>query len=91
MPVMQATKPKQGMRRPFGPCISPCMNTATVPHRHEHSHSAMPHKGMSGKSVALIQARPPGHFKHVSITTPIVSALKNYCAWGFLEAPTGVL
>jgi hypothetical protein len=28
--------------------------------------------------VAVIQVRPPGYFIHVSITTPIVSALKNY-------------
>jgi hypothetical protein len=30
-------------------------------------------------SVAVIQVRPPGYFTHISITTPIVSALKNYC------------
>jgi hypothetical protein len=29
-------------------------------------------------SVAFIQGTPPGYFTHVSITTPIVSALKNY-------------
>ena len=30
-------------------------------------------------SVPLIQVRPPGHFTHIiPITTPIVSALKNY-------------
>ena len=27
-------------------------------------------------SVTVIQDRPPGYFTHVSITTPIVSALK---------------
>jgi hypothetical protein len=31
-------------------------------------------------SATLIQVRPPGYFTHVSITTPIVSALKNYYA-----------
>jgi hypothetical protein len=29
-------------------------------------------------SVAVIQVRPPGYFTNISITTPIVSALKNY-------------
>ena len=29
-------------------------------------------------SVPFIQGGPPGYFTHVSITTPIVSALKNY-------------
>jgi hypothetical protein len=29
-------------------------------------------------SVTVFQVRPPGYFVHVSITTPIVSALKNY-------------
>jgi hypothetical protein len=29
-------------------------------------------------SVPLIRVGPPGHFTHISITTPIVSALKNY-------------
>jgi hypothetical protein len=29
-------------------------------------------------SVALIQVRPPGYFTNISITTLIVSALKNY-------------
>jgi hypothetical protein len=28
--------------------------------------------------VNYIQVGPPGHFTHVSITTPVVSALKNY-------------
>ena len=42
-------------------------------------------------SVAVIQVRPPGYFIHISITTPIVSALKNYYRQGFLEAPTDVL
>jgi hypothetical protein len=38
--------------------------------------------------VALIQVGPQGHFTYIYITTPVVSALKNYHAWGFLEAPT---
>jgi hypothetical protein len=29
-------------------------------------------------SVAVFQGKPPGYFTHISITTPIVSALKNY-------------
>ena len=29
-------------------------------------------------SVTLIRVGPPGYFVHVSITTPVVSALKNY-------------
>jgi hypothetical protein len=29
-------------------------------------------------SVPLIRVGPPGHFIHISITTPVVSALKNY-------------
>jgi hypothetical protein len=44
-----------------------------------------------GMSVALIQVRPPGHFAHVSITTPVVSAWKNYYIWSFLEVPTDFL
>jgi hypothetical protein len=43
------------------------------------------------KSVTVIQVRPPGHFTHVSITTPIVSALKNYYRLSFLEVPTDIL
>jgi hypothetical protein len=31
-----------------------------------------------GISMRFIQVRPPGYFTHVSITTPIVPALKNY-------------
>ena len=27
---------------------------------------------------SLFQVGPPGHFKHISITTPTVTALKNY-------------
>jgi hypothetical protein len=30
-------------------------------------------------SVRLIQVSPLGYFTHISITTPIVSASKNYC------------
>ena len=29
-------------------------------------------------SVPLFQVGPPGHFKHISITTPAVTALTNY-------------
>jgi hypothetical protein len=29
-------------------------------------------------SVAFIQVGPPGYFIYISITTPVVSALKNY-------------
>ena len=29
-------------------------------------------------SDPVIRAGPPGYFIHISITTPIVSALKNY-------------
>ena len=42
-------------------------------------------------SVAVIKVGPRGHFKHISITTPVVSALKNYYIQSFLEIPTGVL
>ena len=35
-------------------------------------------KKCPGKSVGLAHSRPPNYFIHVSITTPIVSALKNY-------------
>jgi hypothetical protein len=31
------------------------------------------------------------YFIHVSITKPVVSALKNYCTYGFLEVPTEFL
>ena len=33
---------------------------------------------------------PLGHFIHVSIITPVVSVLKNYCVWSFLEVPTDI-
>ena len=33
---------------------------------------------LSRLSVPLIRAGPPGYFIHISITTPVVSALKNY-------------
>jgi hypothetical protein len=42
-------------------------------------------------SVPAFRVRPPGHFIHISITTLIVSALKNYHAWSFLEVLTGIL
>jgi hypothetical protein len=35
-------------------------------------------KGLMCTSVPLIQVAPPGYFVHVSVTTPVVSALKNY-------------
>jgi hypothetical protein len=35
-------------------------------------------RGQLGISVPLFQGGPPGYFIHISITTPIVSALKNY-------------
>jgi hypothetical protein len=45
--------------------------------------------------VDLIQVTPLGYFKHISITitTPIVPALKNYYTgiWSFLEVPTDFL
>jgi hypothetical protein len=41
--------------------------------------------------VNKIQVGPPGYFIHVSITTPAVSALKNYYRWSFLEVPTDIL
>jgi hypothetical protein len=42
-------------------------------------------------SVAFIRVRPRGYFAHVSITTPVVSALKNYYIESFLEVPTDFL
>jgi hypothetical protein len=42
-------------------------------------------------SVNLIQVTPLGYFIHISITTPIVPALKNYYIWSFLEVPTDIL
>ena len=41
--------------------------------------------------VTVIQGGPPGYFTHISITTPIVSASKNYYVPGFLEVPTDIL
>ena len=40
------------------------------------------------KSVPLFRVGPPGHFIHVPITTPVVSALKNYYIQSFLEVLT---
>jgi hypothetical protein len=54
--------------------------------RSEHAHV----QGYS-KSLAFIRVGPPGYFTHITITTPIVSALKNYYRWGFLEVPTDIL
>ena len=34
-----------------------------------------------GTSVTVIRVGPPGYFTHISITTPIASALKNYRAF----------
>jgi hypothetical protein len=34
---------------------------------------------------------PLGYFIHFSITTPIVSALKNYYIESYLEVPTDIL
>jgi hypothetical protein len=45
----------------------------------------------SSTSVALIQVSPLRYFIHVSITTPIVSALKMYYTQSFLEFPTDIL
>jgi hypothetical protein len=42
-------------------------------------------------TVAVFYGKPLGHFTHISITTPIVSALKNYFRWSFLEVPKDVL
>ena len=43
-------------------------------------------------SVTAIQVGPLEHFIHISITTPVVSALKNYdYAWSFLEVPADIL
>jgi hypothetical protein len=39
-------------------------------------------------SVTSIQVTPLGYFVHVPMTTPIVSALKNYYISRFLEGPT---
>jgi hypothetical protein len=44
--------------------------------------------------VPLIQEQPPGYFIRVSITTPVVSASKNYLIiWSFLliGAPKDIL
>jgi hypothetical protein len=42
-------------------------------------------------SVAFFQVRPLGWFIHISVITPVVSALKNYYTWGSLEVPTDIL
>jgi hypothetical protein len=41
--------------------------------------------------MTVFQVGPPGHSTHISITTPIVFALKNYYSQGFLEVPTDIL
>jgi hypothetical protein len=56
----------------------------TSGHGHGRHTTATP----TGTSVTLIHFRPPSYFTHVSITTPIVSALKNYYRWSFLEVQT---
>ena len=38
--------------------------------------------------VALIRVGPPGYFTQISITTPVVSALKNYNIQSFLGVLT---
>jgi hypothetical protein len=38
-----------------------------------------------------VNVRHPGYFAHISITTPIVTALKNYYVQSFLEAPADIL
>ena len=45
----------------------------------------------AGMSVPIFQVCPLGHFLHVFITTPIVSALNNYYTERFLEVPKGIL
>jgi hypothetical protein len=44
-------------------------------------------------SATAIQGEPPGYFAHVSMTTPVVPALKNYYIESLLvlEAPTNFL
>ena len=39
--------------------------------------------------MGLIQVRPPGYFTHVSITTPVVSALKKLLYLGISRSPNG--
>jgi hypothetical protein len=41
--------------------------------------------------VSFIQVGPLGYFIHISITTAIASALKNYYIESFLEVPTDIL
>jgi hypothetical protein len=36
-------------------------------------------------SVPVFQVGPPGYFIHVSITTPIVTALKNYLKYFWIQ------
>ena len=43
-----------------------------------HSGIRVLYRSACNTPVPLIQVGPPGSFVHVSITTPIVSALKNY-------------
>jgi hypothetical protein len=40
-------------------------------------------------SVTLIRVGPPGHFIHVSLTTPIVSALKKQLCLELSRSPNG--
>jgi hypothetical protein len=42
-------------------------------------------------SAAFIRVGPWGVFIHISITTPVVSALKNYYIQKFLEVPADIL
>jgi hypothetical protein len=45
--------------------------------------------GMNVMYVSVVHSSwTPGYFAHIPITTPIVSALKNYYRYSFLEVPT---
>jgi hypothetical protein len=41
--------------------------------------------------VKKIQVTPLGCFIHIPLTTPVVSALKKYYIWSFLEVPADFL
>jgi hypothetical protein len=51
----------------------------------------MPLTSHTHTSATLTQGGPPGYFIHISITTPIVSALKKNVIYSFLEAPADFL
>jgi hypothetical protein len=44
-----------------------------------------------GMSVTLIQVDPPGYFVYISITMPIVSALKKLLCLELSRSPNGFL